>query len=99
MEKLSPILGFYTVKDWQEGCLKCIEILNFGGLGHTLSIHTKDDEVVRQFGLHKPAFRICVNTPAALGAVEYPTNLFPSMTLGVARQEEILPPITFPLCT
>jgi hypothetical protein len=38
--------------------------------------------VVRQFGLRKPAFRICVNTPAALGAVGYTTNLFPSMTLG-----------------
>jgi len=82
MEKLSPILGFFTVKDWQEGCAKCIEILNFGGLGHTLSLHTKNDEVVRQFGLRKPAFRICVNTPAALGAVGYTTNLFPSMTLG-----------------
>lgn len=82
MEKLSPTLGFYVVKDWKDGCAKCIEILNFGGLGHTLSIHTRDDEVVRQFGLYKPAFRICVNTPAALGAVGYTTNLFPSMTLG-----------------
>jgi acetaldehyde dehydrogenase (acetylating) len=82
MEKLSPTLGFYVVKDWQEGCAKCIEILNFGGLGHTLSLHTKDDQVVRQFGLKKPAFRICVNTPAALGAVGYTTNLFPAMTLG-----------------
>jgi acetaldehyde dehydrogenase (acetylating) len=81
-EKLSPLLGFFVVKDWKEGCAKCIEILNYGGLGHTLSIHTQDDEVVRQFGLHKPAFRICVNTPAALGAVGYTTNLFPSMTLG-----------------
>src|SRR5262249_43450898 len=82
MEKLSPTLAFYVVKDWREGCSKCIEILNFGGLGHTLSVHTKDEEVVREFGLRKPAFRICVNTPAALGAVGYTTNLFPSMTLG-----------------
>src|SRR5215471_7407213 len=82
MEKLSPTLGFYVVKDWREGCAKCIEILNFGGLGHTLSVHTKDEAVVREFGLRKPAFRICVNTPAALGAVGYTTNLFPSMTLG-----------------
>jgi acetaldehyde dehydrogenase (acetylating) len=82
MEKLSPILGFFVVKNWQEGCTKCIDILNFGGLGHTLSLHTKDDEIVRQFGLREPAFRICVNTPAALGAVGYTTNLFPSMTLG-----------------
>jgi hypothetical protein len=86
MEKLSPLLAFYTVKDWQEGCLKCIEILSFGGLGHTLSLHTKDDRIVREFGLRKPAFRICVNTPAALGAVGYTTNLFPSMTLGCGAQ-------------
>jgi acetaldehyde dehydrogenase (acetylating) len=82
MEKLSPTLGFYVVKDWREGCARCIEILNFGGLGHTLSIHTKDDAIVREFGLRKPAFRICVNTPAALGAVGYTTSLFPAMTLG-----------------
>lgn len=82
MEKLSPTLGFYVVKDWREGCAKCIEILNFGGLGHTLSIHTNDDSIVREFGLRKPAFRICVNTPAALGAVGYTTSLFPAMTLG-----------------
>ena len=86
MEKLSPLLAFYTVKDWREGCEKCIQILSFGGLGHTLSIHTRDDHVVREFGLKKPAFRICVNTPAALGAVGYTTNLFPSMTLGCGAQ-------------
>jgi acyl-CoA reductase-like NAD-dependent aldehyde dehydrogenase len=86
MEKLSPLLAFYTVKDWREGCAKCIEILSFGGLGHTLSLHTKDDRIVREFGLKKPAFRICVNTPAALGAVGYTTNLFPSMTLGCGAQ-------------
>ena len=86
MEKLSPILGFYTVKDWQEGCARCIEILTFGGLGHTLSLHCGDDRIVREFGLRKPAFRICVNTPAALGAVGYTTNLFPAMTLGCGAQ-------------
>jgi acetaldehyde dehydrogenase (acetylating) len=82
MEKLSPILAFYTVRDWREGCKLCIEILTFGGLGHSLGLHSNDDEVIRQFALQKPASRICVNTPAALGAVGYTTNLFPSMTLG-----------------
>src|SRR5262245_32653863 len=43
MEKLSPLLGFYVVKDWKEGCERCIEILRFGGLGHTLSLHTKEE--------------------------------------------------------
>src|SRR5438105_746097 len=51
MEKLSPTLAFYIVKDWREGCAKCIEILNFGGLGHTFSVHTEYEEVVRRFGL------------------------------------------------
>ncbi len=82
MEKLSPVLAFYGVKDWREGCQKCIEILNFGGMGHTLGLHSTDDAIIRQFALEKPAYRICVNTPAALGAVGYTTNLFPSMTLG-----------------
>lgn len=82
MEKLSPVLGFYSVNGWRDGCVKCIEILNFGGLGHTLALHSQDEEVIRKFALEKPAFRICVNTPAALGAVGYTTNLFPAMTLG-----------------
>jgi acetaldehyde dehydrogenase (acetylating) len=86
MEKLSPILAFYVVKDWREGCEKCIEILKFGGLGHTLSLHTREEKIVREFGLKKPAFRICVNTPSALGAVGYTTNLFPAMTLGCGAQ-------------
>ena len=82
MEKLSPVLAFYAVRDWREGCRMCIDILTFGGLGHTLGLHCNDDEVIREFALQKPASRICVNTPAALGAVGYTTNLFPSMTLG-----------------
>src|SRR3989442_876503 len=82
MEKLSPTLGFFVVKDWQEGCAKSIEILNFGGLGHTLSLHTKEEEIVRQFGLRQPPFRICVNTPAPPGAVGYTTKLFSSITPG-----------------
>jgi acetaldehyde dehydrogenase (acetylating) len=82
MEKLSPVLAFYRVDDWKEGCRLSIRILEFGGLGHTLGLHTADDAVVRAFALEKPASRICVNTPAALGAVGLTTNLFPSMTLG-----------------
>ncbi|MDE2755402.1 MAG: acetaldehyde dehydrogenase (acetylating), partial [Acidobacteriota bacterium] len=82
MEKLSPILAFYVEKDWEAACDRCIELLNYGGLGHTLAIHSRNDEIIRQFGLQKPVFRIVVNTQAALGAVGYTTRLFPSMTLG-----------------
>lgn len=81
-EKLSPVLALYDVADWQEGCERCKQLLGFGGLGHTMVIHAQDDEVILQFGLHKPANRILVNTVAAIGAVGLTTNLFPSMTLG-----------------
>jgi acetaldehyde dehydrogenase (acetylating) len=39
-----------------------------------------------KFALEKPAFRILVNTQAALGAVGYTTGLEPSMTLGPGTQ-------------
>ena len=83
MEKLSPILAFYTVDGWLEGCHKCIDLLNFGGVGHTMSIHSNDKDVIMKFALEKPAFRIVVNTPSSLGAVGFSTGLYPSMTLGV----------------
>jgi acetaldehyde dehydrogenase (acetylating) len=81
-EKLSPVLALFTANGWQEGCEMCIQILEFGGLGHSMVIHSTDSEVVLKFGLEKPAFRILVNTQAALGAVGYTNELLPSMTLG-----------------
>lgn len=81
-EKLSPVLSFFTVNGWQKGCELCIEMLNFGGIGHSMVIHSSDSEVILKFGLEKPAFRVLVNTQAALGAVGYTNELTPSMTLG-----------------
>ncbi len=81
-EKLSPILGYYTVEGWRQGCERCKEILAYGGMGHTLAIHCQDREIVRAFGLEKPAFRICVNTAATHGSIGLSTNLPPSLTLG-----------------
>jgi acetaldehyde dehydrogenase (acetylating) len=81
-EKLSPVLSFYTVDNWREGCERCIELLEFGGIGHTMVIHSMDEDVIMKFALEKPAFRILVNTQAALGAVGYTNELLPSMTLG-----------------
>lgn len=81
-EKLSPLLGFYTVENWEEGCDQCIEILNYGGLGHSLGIHSNNEDIIKAFALEKPTSRILVNTPTALGATGGTTNLAPSMTLG-----------------
>ncbi|WP_239614994.1 acetaldehyde dehydrogenase (acetylating) [Cohnella mopanensis] len=82
VEKLCPVLAFYTVKDWQEGCRRCIELLEQGGLGHTLGIHCEDFMIIEAFGLEKPASRIVVNTGTTFGGIGATTALFPSMTLG-----------------
>ena len=82
IEKLCPVLSYYVVKDWREGCERCKQILKYGGMGHTMSIHSQNDAVILEFGLHKPAYRICVNTPTTHGAIGLTTGLDPAMTLG-----------------
>jgi acetaldehyde dehydrogenase (acetylating) len=82
VEKLSPILSVYVEDGWEAGCERCIEILNFGGRGHTLSIHSRDEDVIWAFVMEKPTHRILVNAPSAQGAVGFGTGLVPSMTLG-----------------
>jgi acetaldehyde dehydrogenase (acetylating) len=71
-----------VVKNAQEGKGVCRQFLEFGGMGHTMSIHASDDRVIRDFALNLPAFRIVVNTPAAHGSIGLTTKLFPSMSLG-----------------
>ena len=82
IEKLCPVLSFYVVPDWRAACERCKEILRYGGMGHTMSIHSQDEQVILEFGLRKPAFRIVVNTPTTVGAIGMTTGLDPSMTLG-----------------
>ena len=82
IEKLCPVLSYYVVKDWRDGCERCKEILRYGGMGHTMSIHSQNDAVILEFGLHKPAYRICVNTPTTHGSIGLTTGLDPAMTLG-----------------
>ena len=81
-EKLAPILGFYTGKDYKDVCEKVCEILRYEGAGHTFSMHTKDDAMVDYFARRVPASRIMVNTPSALGGIGGTTALQPALTLG-----------------
>ena len=81
-EKLCPVLAYYIEDDWMHACEKCIELLLSERNGHTLVIHSKDEEVIRQFALKKPVGRVLVNTPATFGSMGATTNLFPAMTLG-----------------
>ncbi len=82
IEKLCPVLSSYVVKDWREGCERCKQILTYGGMGHTMAIHSQNEPVILEFGLKKPAFRIVVNTPTTHGSIGLTTGLDPAMTLG-----------------
>ncbi len=68
-EKLTALIGFYTV-------------LENGGTGHSLAIHSKNEEVIRHLALSQPVSRVLVNTPSTHGAVGISTSLNPSFTLG-----------------
>ena len=81
-EKLTTVLGWYEEDGWEAGCERSIQLIQFGGRGHTQIIHAKDNNVVMAFGLEKPVFRILVNTMGTLGAVGLTTGLMPSLTLG-----------------
>ncbi|MBN6353394.1 acetaldehyde dehydrogenase (acetylating) [Providencia rettgeri] len=81
-EKLCPILGMYIEEDWQSACHRVVDLLTNEGLGHTLVIHTQNEDVIRQFSLEKPVNRILINTPAALGGIGATTNITPALTLG-----------------
>ncbi len=81
-EKLSPVLALYFEKDRAAAMARCVELLRFGGLGHTCAIHAKDDAVIREYGMKMPAYRVVVNSPAPQGSIGSSTNLFPAMTLG-----------------
>ena len=81
-EKLCPILAFYTENSWEDACERCMQILYNEGVGHTMTIHSQNDKIIREFALKKPVSRLLVNTPGALGGVGATTNLSPALTLG-----------------
>ncbi len=82
-EKLSPVLACIKVKDSKEGIEKCVEMTEFGGIGHTAVIHSNDDKVILEFSKKVKTGRLLVNTPSSQGAIGgiYTTNT-PSLTLG-----------------
>jgi len=81
-EKLSPVLSLYFTKTFEEALDRCESLLRFGGMGHTCSIHSRDEAKIRAYGLRMPAFRVVVNSPSTMGSVGITTNLPPAMTLG-----------------
>jgi acetaldehyde dehydrogenase/alcohol dehydrogenase len=82
-EKLSPVLSMYKANGHEAAFKRCLELLEFGGLGHTASLHTKDEDLITEFGLKMPACRILINQPSAVGGIgNIYNNMVPSLTLG-----------------
>jgi len=83
LEILAPILAFYEAEDIDKAIDLCRKININGGLGHTISMFSTNEERIRYFASTMNAGRILVNTPASHGALGGTYNaLQPSMTLG-----------------
>lgn len=82
IEKLSPTLAFFVVDGIDAGAARCLEILKFGGMGHTAGMHTADRSAAVKFGEKMPTARVIINSPTTHGAIGLSTDLSPSMTLG-----------------
>jgi acetaldehyde dehydrogenase / alcohol dehydrogenase len=82
-EVLAPILGYYEVSDFESGLRTCIKLNYNGGVGHSASIYSNDEEKILYFSMHMNAGRILVNTPSSQGGIGAIYNhLSPSLTLG-----------------
>lgn len=79
-EKLTTVLGFYVVQNWEEACALSIRLLQ-NGIGHTMSMHTEDPDMILRFS-SKPASRILINTGGSQGGTGISTGLPVSFTLG-----------------
>jgi acetaldehyde dehydrogenase/alcohol dehydrogenase len=82
-EILAPILAFYVASNFEDGVNLCIDLNFHGGIGHTVSLYSNDEEKIRKFASIMNAGRVLVNTPSSQGAVGGIFNtLDPSFTLG-----------------
>ncbi len=81
-EILAPIIAYYVENDFQGAVNRCIDLNFHGGVGHTASIFSNDDEKIKQFSFIMNAGRIVVNMPSSQGAVGLGSGLNPSLTLG-----------------
>jgi len=83
MEKLSPILAYFVVKDSKQGFDIADKMLKLGGLGHSAVIHSSNEKLIDAYGKTMKVGRVIVNSPSSQGAIGdiYNTNT-PSLTLG-----------------
>ena len=82
-EKLSPVLAVFKSKDEVEGFDLAEKMVCFNGLGHSATIHCKEQAMADAFGEKVKAMRIIWNSPSTFGGIGNVYNSFlPSLTLG-----------------
>ncbi len=86
-EKLSPVLGMYRVKDFDEALVKAERLVELGGFGHTSVLYTDTNiskDRAEKFGATMKTGRTIINMPSTQGAIGdlYNFKLAPSLTLG-----------------
>jgi acetaldehyde dehydrogenase/alcohol dehydrogenase len=87
LEKLSPILGLYRARDFDDALAKAEALVALGGIGHTSALYTDQDlgrDRIARFGARMKTGRILVNTPTSQGGIGdlYNFRMAPSLTLG-----------------
>ena len=85
-EKLSPVLGFFKAKTFEEAVKMAQELIVLGGAGHTSVLYTseKNRDRIALFSDTLTTARTLINMPASQGAIGdlYNFKLAPSLTLG-----------------
>lgn len=85
-EKLSPVLGMYKAKSFDEALDKAAQLVADGGYGHTASlyIHPAQAEKIAKHAAAMKTCRILINTPSSHGGIGdlYNFKMTPSLTLG-----------------
>lgn len=60
-EKLSLVLTLYRARDFDHAKQLVTQIMDYQGAGHSVGLHSSDDERARQLGLELPTCRVIVN--------------------------------------
>ena len=60
-ERMSPVLTLFKVRDFSEAKQLANQLLEVQGAGHSLGIHSNDEENILQLGLDLPTCRVIVN--------------------------------------
>lgn len=86
-EKLSPVLAMYRANDFEDAVNKAVDLVTFGGAGHTSVLYTDDivnKDRIEVFGKRLKTGRLLINQPSSQGAIGdlYNFKLEPSLTLG-----------------